>query len=125
MIKYLMFKDKYDHVRFMIEDDTKRPRKRLIAKDKIPTEELKKLLEVNNMDLLGGLNVQMIDESDEAQAQLEQEPESKDCVFGDGPGNRRKFLNGKIVRLCEEDWQTKTTGEIVGQLNQLKEQQLA
>lgn len=44
-------------------------------------------------------------------------PASKEpCVFECGkPATRRRFLNMQIIRLCDEDYEGHTTGEIVAQ----------
>lgn len=37
---------------------------------------------------------------------------SKKCIFDGLPGTRQKYVVGQIVYLCEDDYQTKTTGEV-------------
>lgn len=44
---------------------------------------------------------------------------SKDCIFCGSESKRRKFVNLKIVHLCEEDYLTKTTGEIAERIREI------
>lgn len=123
MVKYSTFVDKRGIRRFRKTDDSLPVRKtKLIAQADIPPEVLAEL--VNKMDLLDGLQVETVDDSADGQGQSKQEaqPVSTDCIFCGAYGNRRKFVEMRTVRLCEEDWQTKTTGEVVGKL---RETQLA
>ncbi len=116
---YEKFADKYGNERFrrVLENG----KKRLVAKKDIPEEELKKLYS-NQMDSLDDLNIETVDEGSGQSGQSKQEPESKDCIFCGGYGNRSKFLNGKKVPLCEEDWLNHTTGEVVAQMNKVKQE---
>lgn len=124
MIKYSVFTDQYGTERFRVEDDTKRPRKQLIAKKKIPEDELRKLYS-SKMDSLDDLNIETLDEGSGQSGQLEGAlPESKDCIFCGHYGTSSKFVNMKKVPLCDEDYQTHTTGEVIAQLR-LKESEQA
>lgn len=38
------------------------------------------------------------------------------CVFCGEPTTRSKLINLKVIRLCEDDYLSKTTGEIAQQL---------
>jgi hypothetical protein len=128
MITYSVYKDKTGMVRYRVTDDTKRPKTKLISVGNIPLLELPRLnQELTKMNLLDG-SLEIIDEAGGTQGQSNQQalPESEDCIFGDGLyGNRRKFVEMQKVRLCEEHWQTKTTGEVVAQVRALKEPQVA
>lgn len=45
---------------------------------------------------------------------------TKKCLFDDEPATRHKFINGVTVGLCNEDYQTKTSGKIVQKINEFK-----
>lgn len=42
---------------------------------------------------------------------------SRVCLFDSNEGVRSKFVNFQTVRLCEDHYQHKTTGEIAMELN--------
>lgn len=44
---------------------------------------------------------------------LEEKP-GKVCVFGDGPGEHQRVVNGQTADLCGECFYNKTLGEIAG-----------
>jgi hypothetical protein len=43
---------------------------------------------------------------------VESEPESRDCVVCGEKGTRVRFVNAKIIRLCEDHYNGMTIGEI-------------
>lgn len=45
--------------------------------------------------------------------------ESRRCIFCNGPGTKTKWINGKVIRLCEGDYLEHTTGEIAAQMREV------
>ncbi len=45
------------------------------------------------------------------------EPVSQ-CIYGDGPADRIRFINQQTIHLCDEHYNTRTTGEIVQQVRE-------
>lgn len=45
--------------------------------------------------------------------------DTKKCIFDGHEATRQKFLNGTIVGLCNEDYQTKTSGKIAQRINEI------
>lgn len=57
---------------------------------------------------------------DHATVEEAHEKTDKSCIFCGEPGNRERFLNGRIIYLCEKDYYDKTTGKTVQRLHEIE-----
>ncbi len=64
----------------------------------------------------GDLPRQTIDENTANDAELAQD---KSCIFCGEPGTRTRYINMATANLCEDDYQTHTTGEIAAQMREI------
>lgn len=65
--------------------------------------------------LLPGMEIEIDAPSTETPAEPETPivPASRDCFIDGAPGKFKKFLEQKMVYLCEEHYRSLTTGEVV------------
>jgi hypothetical protein len=48
----------------------------------------------------------------------DQAPEFRKCIFCGALGTEQKFINGEMIDLCLNDYQSRTTGEVVERLRE-------
>lgn len=111
---------KYKHVVTANGRDMYFKNGKMVKKADIPAEILPRLED--------GVELQMgsqpeADETVDEHASLPGESESevvgKDCIFCGKEATKQRFVNLKIAPLCEDDYESHTTGEIAAQINEV------
>lgn len=80
---------------------------KMTAKDKIPEDILRRLEPGTEIEI----DVASAEETKEQEPVIK--PEDRKCFIDGEPGKFKKFLEGKMVYLCEEHQHGLTTGEVV------------
>lgn len=90
---------------------------KMVSKDDIPAGIVNSL--ENGVELsVGTPDPETVDEANTVKAQS---PQSKICIFCKKESSRTKFINLETVYLCDEDYESHTTGEIAEQMRTIKE----
>lgn len=64
----------------------------------------------------GTVTVQTVD--DQANNRPKSKKDKKECIFCGEPGDRTRFVNLQTIDLCDEDYNSHTTGEIAAQVRE-------
>lgn len=96
-----------------------------IAKKNIPKTVLQNLEPDTTISVSsgeGGTPQKPVDTQPNNEQESNQSKDSK-CIFCRKPATRTRFVDLKTAKLCEEDYNNHTTGEVVARLRELSKEQ--
>lgn len=68
-----------------------------------------------------GLDQETVDAIAENEAQSKKSAERKTCIFCEEPATKQRYINQRLAKLCDADYESHTTGEIAVQLKAVEE----
>lgn len=93
---------------------------KMVSLDQIPVDILPRL--EDGVELQMGSPVEeaeTVDDTIDNEVKLTKSEDRKTCIFCGEPSTRIRYINQQNAKLCDEDYNNNTTGEIAAQMNRV------